>query len=122
MMEESANLASEPLKIRLYSCFLATAYLLFGAAIFQELPQFQTTFTGFNILPFSTRATLAIGSYGWMFLAVMGAGLIVLKDLDLRFQSRFLNPLLTLAFFLWVGFMISVLVLPLYPVSIHSVH
>jgi hypothetical protein len=80
---------------------MAGASLLSGVA-FLFLSKFEDVLAGFNIpLPFLIKATFAIGAYGWLCLSVEVGILVILKDL--KFRSRYLNPLFTFVLLLLVA-------------------
>jgi len=97
------------MKIKAYSWMLAGAYLICGIALFLIIP--KCDFSGFaRPLPFLTRAALALGSFGWLGLALAAGALVILKDL--RFRSRLLSVLLTVVLGVWICCMAIGLFLP----------
>jgi hypothetical protein len=90
------------MKVRIYSWFLASLYLLCGATFFVVVAKFQAFFSELEVpLPLLTRAVFFVSPLGWLALAVVVALAVVLKDL--RFRSRFLNPLFTIILLVAVG-------------------
>jgi hypothetical protein len=103
------------IRIKIYSWKLAGAYLICGLIFFfadlKIQPFIQNVFSGFNIsFPFLTKAAFTVGPYGWIFLMAAVGAIVVLKDL--KFQTRFLNPLFTVLLVLWVGCMVFTLSYP----------
>jgi hypothetical protein len=81
---------------------IACAYFLCGTLLFYFIPKSREIFSGFNIpLPSLMKVTFAVGEHGWLFLAIIAGVAIVLKDL--KFRSRYLNPLFTLVLVFWIG-------------------
>jgi hypothetical protein len=97
------------MKVRTYSWILAASYLLCGVMFFVVVAKFQAILSELEVpLPLLTRAVFLVGPLGWLTSAVVVAVGVVLKDL--RFRSRFLNPLFTVILFLAVG---SIVVAPI---------
>jgi hypothetical protein len=84
-----------PMKIKLYSWFLAGAYLLCGVMVFFVLPYFLAMLPQGGIQDFRVfyRAVFSVGPLGWLLVALTIAAIVVLKDF--WFHSRFLNPVFT---------------------------
>jgi hypothetical protein len=98
------------MKIKAYSWILAGAYLIWGIALFIVVPKCTEIFSGFARLPFLTQSVLALGSFGWLGIALAAGALVVLKDL--RFRSRLLSILLTAVLLVWMCCMAIALFLP----------
>ena len=98
-------------KIKIYSWILAGAYPLCGLAFFVTLFKLQKVFAGMGIqLPWVTVTTLSVGRFEWLGASVAMGALVILKDL--RFQSRLLNPLFTVALVSWIICMAVALLYP----------
>jgi hypothetical protein len=91
------------MKIRLFSWILAGSYLFCGLGICFVVLEQAKIISGFNFnLPVTTKVTLKIGPVGWLCAGLTVGILVALKDL--RFRSRFLNPIFTLLLVAWVGY------------------
>jgi hypothetical protein len=76
----------------------------------------QKVFAGMGIeLPWATTATLSVGRFEWLGASVVMGALVILKDL--RFHSRLLNPLFTVALVAWTSCMVFALVYPLMAIN-----
>ena len=90
------------MRIKIYSWIMASTYLFCGVVSFLFIRWSKVVLADFNIsLPFLMRATFAIGAYGWLCLSVEVGILVILKDL--KFRSRYLNPLFTFVLLLLVA-------------------
>ena len=104
------------MKMRIYSWILASAYLVWGVLLFIEVAKFREVLSGFTSLPFLKWATIAIGPYGWLFMAVAVSTTLILNDL--KFHLRFVNIIFTIILPLWVCCMAGIF----YINGTHQIH